>query len=185
MEIVLASSSPRRKAILRKLGFRFTCAKSDVVEKTRRGSAESNAKRLALGKARAVAERHAGAIVIGADTMIGRNGKFCLKTGSKRKAKEMLRELSGKWHNAWTGVAILKGKRKIVFCERAQVRMRKLGRKEICDYVAGGEALGKAGCYNIAGKGRKLIEKVVGEPECVAGLPVKKLRKELRRIVAL
>jgi len=185
MEIVLASSSPRRKAILQKFGFRFTCAKSNVAEKTRRGSAESNAKRLALGKARAVAKRHVGAIVIGADTIIEQNGKCYLKTGSKKAAERALGELSGKWHNVWTGVAMLKGKRKVVFCERARVRMRKLGRKEICDYVAGGEALGKAGCYNIAGKGRKLIEKVVGEPECVAGLPVKKLRKELRRIVAL
>ena len=185
MEIVLASSSPRRKAILRKLGFGFLCAKSNVAEKTRRGSAESNAKRLALVKASAVAKNHAGAIVIGADTIVERNGKFYPKTNSKTAAEKALGELSGKWHNAWTGVALVKGKGKIVFCERARVRMKRLGRKEICDYVAGGEALGKAGCYNIAGKGRKLIEKVVGEPECVAGLPSVKLRKELRRIVAL
>ncbi len=182
--IVLASSSPRRKAILRKLGFRFRCIDSGIVERAKKGSAKENAGRLALRKARAVAKLNRNAVVIGADTIVEMQGKFYPKAKGAEEAEKALNRLSGKWHGVWTGVALVKGKSKIVFCEKARVKMKKLSQKEIRGYVAGGEALGKAGCYNIAGKGKKLIEKVVGEPECVAGLPKRKMLKELRRIVA-
>jgi septum formation protein len=148
-----------------------------------RGESFSHAcARLAEAKARAVARRHPGAVVIGADTIAYRGEKIFRKTESARAARSILLELSGKAHHVVTGVAVIApGGKCVNYSVRAKVRMKKLTPKMLDWYMGSGEWRGRAGSYDVSGKGRKLVEKISGEKETVVGLPLKRLRLILKK----
>lgn len=182
--IILASSSPRRRALLNKTGLKFTVIESPYKEPTHTDQDPREfVKQLAYHKARAVAKHHFNAIVIGADTTIVCAGKVCEKPVTRERAKEMLRLLSGKKHAVITGYAIIDGKtgKTTIDAETSYVRFKKLTNQEIDWYVATGEPLDKAGGYAIQEQGKRFIEKVEGDYDNVVGLPVKKILKILFR----
>ncbi|MFA6214303.1 MAG: Maf family protein [Candidatus Micrarchaeia archaeon] len=187
MQIILASASPRRERLLGKIVRGFSVAPAHIDERLRRGETFAAAcKRLAEAKARAVAKRSTNAVVVGADTIAYRGKRIYRKTDSERAARRILLELSGKTHYVITGVAVVFPDGKCVkYCVRAAVSMKKLDGKLLDWYLESGEWRGRAGSYDVSGKGKKLVAAVRGENETVVGLPLKKLalilEKEKRR----
>ena len=184
MRFILASGSPRRKRLLRKIVHAFTVCPADVNEHLKSGEGFARAcVRLAEAKARKVARENKDAIVIGSDTIAYREKRIYRKTESARLARRILLELSGKTHYVSTGVAVIFPSGKCVkYSVRAAVKMRKLTPALLEGHMKSGEWMGRAGSYDVSGKGRKLVEKITGEKETVVGLPLKKLRLILRNL---
>lgn len=181
--IILASTSPRRKEILEKLELQFVTEASPFKEDmTLDLVPEDLAKHLAEGKAKAVAEKHKNAIIIGADTFIVFGGKILGKPSSEEKARKMLKMLSGKQHSVFTGFAIIDTDTKKMDSRvvETKVYFKKLTDQDIDDYIASGEPIDKAGSYAIQGLGAKLIKKIEGDYFNVMGLPLNALIKSLK-----
>jgi septum formation protein len=176
--LVLASGSPRRRALLRRLGRPFRVVVPDVDERALPGEDPArHVRRLALAKARAVARRVPAGLVLGADTVVALDGRILGKPRDARDAVLMLSLLSGRTHEVLTGVALVAGgaRRGPTAVVRTRVTMRPLRAGEIRDYVAGGEPLDKAGAYAIQGGARRFVERVEGSRTNVVGLPLERL----------
>lgn len=183
-KLILASVSPWRRKILTEAGIRFTVEESGYKEDMKLPFAPRVlARRLALGKAQAVAGRHKNALVIGADTFAVFRGKLLGKPLTPARAIAMLTMLSGKTHVLLTGFSIVDSAtgRHISKTVATQVRFRNLSQAEIAAYVDTGEPLKAAGAYVIQGQGARLIEKTVGDANNVAGLPLSSVKKELAK----
>lgn len=184
-KIILASTSPRRKELLRQIGLDFDVVPSDFEEDmSLKLSNKDLAKTLALGKARAAAKKFKKGIVIGADTFVVYDGKRIGKPKDKNDARKMLRTLSGKIMKIYSGLAVIDAhtKKEMLDCEVALVRMSKLSNREIDDYIKTGEPLDKAGAFAIQGIGDVFIEKISRCYSSVIGLPLRSLYKSLRKL---
>lgn len=187
--IVLASASPRRRELLTAMGLAFTVAVSAVDEDAITApDPRTLALRLALAKANAVAaSQPAGALVIGADTVVARNGVSYAKPRDADDARRMVRELAGGPHDVITGVAIVRAGRDETVLDAARTRVvfRALSEAEIDAYVATGEPLDKAGAYGIQGHGGELVDHIEGDYFNVVGLPCAMLARLLASIADL
>lgn len=184
-KIILASTSPRRKELLRQIGLDFDVVPSEFEEDmTLKLSNTELAKTLALGKARGVAKKFKKGIIIGADTFVVYNGKIIGKPRDKNDARKMLRSLSGKTMKIYSGLAVIDActKKEMLDCEAALVKMSKLSDREIDDYIKTGEPLDKAGAFAVQGIGDVFIEKISGCYSSVIGLPLRSLYKNLKKI---
>jgi len=179
----LASASPRRQQLLRQVGLDFEVMVSEVDENIS-GSAEERVRELALCKARAVADK-AGSdvIVIGADTLVSVDGKVLEKPADHGEAFEMLKSLSGRKHQVYTGVAVVGGDVVQTFVEKADVFFRTLTDEEIKGYISTGEPFDKAGGYGIQGRGALLVERIEGDFYTVMGLPLCRLFQVLHKTI--
>ncbi|NLL05691.1 MAG: septum formation inhibitor Maf [Clostridiaceae bacterium] len=181
MQIVLASQSPRRSELLKQLGLDFVIKTSDVDESNSRGlKASELVQHLAFEKARVVAEDSSlnrETIVIGADTVVVREGTILGKPRDKEDAFNMLKSLSGSWHEVMTGVAVIdiNSFRYDKSIETTRVKMKELKDDVINAYIDSGEPLDKAGAYGIQGLGAVLIDRIEGCYFNVVGLPISKL----------
>jgi septum formation protein len=187
-EIILASASPRRAALLRQIGLPFRVSASDAGEepperRRPQESPEAFAVRLAVAKARTVAARLRGGLVIGADTVVVGRGKLLGKPRDGREARSFLLRLAGRRHRVATGVAVIQAGtgRLAAGVTSARVRMRAFGAEEAARYVATGEPLDKAGAYGIQGRGALLVEAIEGDYYTVVGLPLVLLAELLGR----
>ncbi len=182
MRVILASASPRRARLLRKIAGRFGVEPASVCERIGRGEAYvAAAKRLAGEKARKVALANPCCTVIGADTIAYLGKRNIRKTNSLQAAKRALSFLSGKTHSVATGVAVVFPSGKTVsYAVKADVRMKRLDGKTIDGYLRTGEWKGRAGCYDVSGIGGKLVAKIRGERKAVVGLPLARLAKLIR-----
>lgn len=186
MEIILASSSPRRKELLKLVGLDFQIANSNIDEILDESLVlEKRIEKIAYEKADAIAKNLVGdLLVIGADTVVEIDGEILGKPKDKEDAKEMIKKLEGKIHNVITGVAIIPTENKykpITFHEKTQVKFRALTKKEIVSYVDSGESLDKAGAYAIQGVGTMIVEAIYGCYTNVVGLPIPLLMKKLAK----
>lgn len=185
MYLLLASASPRRAEILRRIGVSFTVLPADADESVSAllSPAETVAA-LSRRKARAVflkceAEKllfdgkAAGKEIpiLAADTMVERGGRLLGKPHGEEDALQMLRTLSGKSHTVHTGVTVLYRGKEVSRTVATEVFFRTLSDEEIRAYVRSGEPLDKAGAYGIQGIGALLVEKIVGDYDNVVGLP--------------
>ena len=178
--LILASASPRRRALLGRLGLPFEVVPSGADEAEPAGVAPAAvAEALALVKARAVATAHPGRMVIGADTIVALDGASLGKPRDAADAAAMLRRLRGHWHAVSTGLAVVRDGRACHDVVTAAVRMRDYGEVEIARYVAGGEPLDKAGAYAVQGLGGALVAEVRGSELAVVGLPLRRLAELL------
>ncbi len=181
--IILASASPRRREILEKTGLRFRVDESGCEEKITPGlSPRALARTLSRQKAGSVAAKYKSALVIGADTFIVLKSKILGKPHTAKEAIRMLKTLSGKVHTVITGFTIIDTERGRTISRSVKTRVyfKRLGSKDIEDYVKSGEPLDKAGGYAIQGLGAPLIEKIEGDFFNVVGLPLSALIKELK-----
>ena len=180
--LILASGSPRRKRLLQKIVRTFTVCPANINERLAHEESFAHAcVRLAEAKARNVSRRNVCAVIVGADTIAYRGKKIYRKTDSARAARVILRELSGKTHHVITGVAVVRpGGKCVKYYVHAKVLMKKLDGKLLNWYLKSGEWKGRAGSYDVSGKGKRLVARVGGEKETVVGLPLKKLRSILR-----
>lgn len=176
---ILASKSPRRKHLLKQLGFDFQVAESNAREvsgKIPHISVRTNAQR----KSRAVAHNHKDRIVISADTVVYLNNRILNKPRNLKEAAKYLRMLSGKKHVVYTGVNVVNnvtGKEKYGH-EKTTVEFRNLTDEEINYYVKKFKPLDKAGAYGIQDDfGCLFIAKITGDYYNVVGLPLVRLYK--------
>ncbi|MEA1902777.1 MAG: Maf family protein [Actinomycetota bacterium] len=177
MKLVLASGSPRRKALLQQLGLAFDVLPSDVDES--RHPHESPAdyvERLAVEKATAVAAENQ--IVIAADTIVVHEGKILGKPAHPEEARGMLRRLQGADHDVFTGLAVAGwdgGPTMHRLTDVTEVRLIPMTDDEIADYVDTGEPMDKAGAYALQGMGGRFVESVRGSSYTVIGLPIHRI----------
>jgi septum formation protein len=181
---VLASGSPRRRALLEAGGYRFSVCVPDVAELSTPALTLSElALRNALRKGLAVAKAGPSAVVLAADTLVGIDGEIIGKPRDFDHAVSILRRLSGRIHEVCTAVFICQFaiKRRSVFCEISRVRFRRLTSNRIRHYLAKINPLDKAGAYAAQETGSEIIEQVEGSFSNVVGLPMEKTAIELRR----
>jgi septum formation protein len=174
--LVLGSSSPRRRELLRAAGFAFEIAEPGVDERARPGeSAEAQASRLALEKARAVALRFpAEACVLAADTLVVVDADVLGKPRDADEAVEMLLRIQGRSHRVLTGFALIVralGVDENAVIESA-VRMHPVDRATARAYADSGEPLDKAGAYAAQGEGGRFVAEIRGSRTNVIGLPM-------------
>ena len=182
--LILASASPRRRELLAQLGRPFIVVVSGLDEKPwPREKPASYALRNAAEKARAVAERHPGATILAADTIVVLEDHILEKPTDAAHAAGMLRRLSGRAHEVITGVCVWTprdgGFREQADAVRTAVRFRALDEAEIAAYVATGEPMDKAGAYAIQGGAGGFVESIDGPYDNVVGLPLETVRRLL------
>lgn len=180
-KIILASTSPRRQELLGMLVERFEVVPSGADESLPWGTPPADAVRLlALRKAREVAGRCPGALVIGADTVVDLDGKILGKPAGEREAVQMLLALSGRRHRVHTGIALVGGDGERADTVTTEVAFAPVTEAEARWYAATGEPLDKAGAYGIQGLGSRFITGIDGDFYTVMGLPVRRLYELLR-----
>ena len=168
--LVLASGSPRRAKILRDHGVDFTVAKSDAEETSFPDDPERTVRVNALVKG--AAAKHGGK-VLSADTIVWYGGRIYGKPRDLDEARRFLRELSGRVHSVYTGVAYC-GEAKVV---RSDVKFRALSDAAIEEYVRRVRPLDRAGAYDIDESGDLIVESYTGSYENIMGLPLGPLRE--------
>ncbi|HVP35962.1 MAG TPA: Maf family protein [Terriglobales bacterium] len=182
---ILASSSPRREEILKKAGIKFEILfPEDIEEKNISNDPVSHVLELSRKKAESIARRVDGSLILGADTIVVLNQEILGKPDDSGEAFKMLKKLSGKEHQVYTGISLVdKGEGKTLSgYQLTKVKFNQLTDKQIKDYIDTGEPLDKAGAYGIQGMGNFLVEKIEGDLDNVIGLPLKKLEELLRKI---
>jgi septum formation protein len=181
--LILASASPRRKALLSAAGFPFEAMESGVDERVVPGESGAHyVMRMARAKALTVAKLIPRALVLGADTIVLCDDEIMLKPHDEYEARRMLARLSGRTHEVITAYAVASGDT-VLEAEAivSHVTFRPLGDQEIAQYIATGEPFDKAGAYGIQGKGADFIAQVTGSRENVMGLPVGEVAAALGR----
>lgn len=183
MDIILASASPRRSELLKQVGLDFRVSVCNTDESYEEGLTPAEiVMELSLRKADAVFDKEMpkrDTVVVAADTIVALDNEILGKPKDRNDAIKMLKELSGKKHQVYTGVTLyyyVKGRVFIEnFAECAHVYFRELSDKTINDYVDSWEPMDKAGAYGIQGLGAILIDKIEGDYYTIVGLPVAKV----------
>jgi septum formation protein len=170
--LLLASTSPQRKAILEQLHIPFDVIAPRYDEETL-GDADplTVVREHACGKARSVADIAEDRPVVGVDTAVVLEGRIFGKPTHPSEAEQMLEELSGKTHVVVSGLCLLTPAWEDVEHEATQVAFRELAPRELGTYVATGEWEGRAGGYAIQGRGAALVQSIEGDYLNVVGLP--------------
>jgi septum formation protein len=181
--IILASASPRRKALLEQICLKFT-VDARVREDTEFVGQEPHqlVREISLKKAESVASGYPNAIIIAADTFGVIDGCIIGKPHSESEAHAMLAALSGKSHTVITGFTVLDTltRKAVSRSVETTVYMKRITKSEIEAYVKTGEPLDKAGAYAIQGLGAVLVEKIEGDYFNVMGLPMCALAEVLK-----
>ena len=177
--LILASASPRRRELLALLGIPFTVAAVDADETTSLGAREAVAE-LSRRKALAGAAAHPGCVVLAADTLVALDNVPFGKPRDEADAFRMLRCLSGREHQVYTGVSCVAPDGAFHSgVDTSTVRFCAMSDAEIRAYIASGEPMDKAGAYALQGLAGAWIESVSGTPSGVIGLPLPLTRKLL------
>lgn len=190
IHLILASGSPRRKKLLSMLGLSFDVIPSEIDEIIDPGKRPSkNVEDLAYQKGISVAGKNPDSLVIAADTIVVLNNKILGQPADRSEAIKMLQSLSGRTHEVYTGVALLKTDkraeiiREIRFYERTKVSFTSLSESEILEYVQSGNPMDKAGAYGIQDeRGALYISGIEGDYYNVVGLPIHKFYQKMKLI---
>ena len=178
--LILASGSPRRRELLSRMGYQFETCSPDVDEHVS-GHARDIVCTLAERKALAGAQHYEGGVIIASDTLVSLDGVPLGKPEDAEDARRMLRALSGREHEVFSGVCVLdiETGRHLMRAARTGVTFRALTDEEIDAYVATGEPMDKAGAYAIQGGAGAFVTKLDGSFENVMGFPVDEVREML------
>lgn len=182
MDIVLASQSPRRKELLTQMGLSYRVHAVDMDEHMDRSLPPASlVEAISREKAAACAALEGpGPLIIAADTVVSMDRAVLGKPHSREEAAEMLRLLSGKTHQVYTGFTLRRGERAVTQSECTLVTFRPLSEEEISAYVSTGESMDKAGSYGIQGLGSLFVTGIRGDYFNVMGLPVCELGLALK-----
>lgn len=185
--IILASNSPRRKELLTQMGLEFTVIPSTKEEITTATIPSEMVMELSKLKALDVAEQvNKEAVIIGSDTIVAIDDNILGKPKSEQMAYSMLKSLSGKTHQVYTGVTIIiKDANHIIdqhtFFEVSKVTIADLDDTEIYNYINTKEPMDKAGAYAIQGKFAPYVKCIEGDYYTIVGLPVAHLYQQLKK----
>ncbi|HIH38793.1 septum formation protein Maf [Candidatus Woesearchaeota archaeon] len=184
MAVILASQSPRRKELLQAMGIPFRAVPSDAKEDlSDTKDPVSLVIKNALAKARFVAKTEKG-IILGFDTIGFLDGKVLGKPKDQNDAKAMLKSMSGKTHQVYSGIAIIDTEKdkEITDVEKTDVAFRELSEEEIDHYLKHNNVLDKAASYGIQDGAGFLIKEIHGCYTNIMGLPVEKVTKMFKKI---
>lgn len=174
MRLVLASGSPRRRALLETLRLDFDVEPADVDETRLPDEAPAvYVERIARAKASRVAA--VDRLVIAADTTVVHEGRVMGKPAHPEEARTMLRRLQGETHEVFTGLAVAWVEEEVsiqAVVDVCMVEMVSMTEDEIVDYVETGEPMDKAGAYALQGLGGVFVRRVIGSPFTVMGMPI-------------
>lgn len=182
MRIILASSSERRKEVLNQLGVKAEIIVPTIEETIQKTPVETVIHN-ATKKATWVFENKATikkSIILGFDTLVFLENKILGKPIDRKDSIRMLKELSGKWHEVYTGVAVLKDGTFFQDYDKSEVKFHQLTNSQISYYVNSGQNLDKAGSYGIQDKNMSFIEKIEGSFTNVIGFPLEVSRNLLK-----
>lgn len=197
IKIILASASPRRRELLSRAGFDFEIVTSDIEERTTQSEPEEIVKELSYIKAEDVFDRivqsnndsgHKAIMVIGADTVVSKEGRIMGKPESESAAFGMIQSIQGSTHQVYTGITVFfydlrtKKIKTKSFAECTEVTVFPMSDTEINNYIATGDCMDKAGAYGIQGIFGVFVEKINGDYNNVVGLPIARLYQELKEI---
>lgn len=174
--IVLASQSPRRIELLSLITPNFSVVPANIDEPSVSAAPAEAVRRISLLKAQKVASLvSSGSLVIGADTLVYAENAVMGKPKNEEEAFEMIKILSGKTHNVYTGVTVINTLTNKAFTESecTGVSFAEMSESEIRDYIATGEPMDKAGAYGIQGYASRFITGISGCYFNVVGLPVR------------
>ena len=184
-QLILGSTSPFRRELLCRLGLAFDCDAPEIDASRLVGETpEQLVLRLAEAKARAVAERHPAALIIGSDQVACIDGEVLGKPGDRARAIDQLERAAGKVVTFYTGLCLFNSAtgRHQVLCEPFRVHFRKLSRQQIERYVDAEQPFNCAGSFKSEGLGITLFERLEGDdPNALIGLPLIRLVQMLER----
>lgn len=190
--LLLASASPRRKALLEGLGADIIIKPAEVDEENcvlsdPQKIAEYLAEQKALSLGNKWKASFGSRLILAADTVVAYRHHVLGKPADESDARRMIKILSGQWHQVYTGLCLYDPGKKIKLTdhEMTRVKFRKLSIAEIKEYVATGEPMDKAGAYGIQGLGSLLVERIDGCYFNVMGLPLVKLNAMMQRMEIL
>ena len=170
--ILLASSSPQRRAILEQLGLPFDVVEPRYQEETpEQGDAVALVRTHAREKARSLADEAGDRPVLGVDTAVVLGGRIFGKPADATEAEAMLEQLGGRTHVVVSGLCLMTQAWEVVENEATRVTFRPLTARDLAGYVATGEWEGRAGAYAIQGRGAGLVRRIEGDYLNVVGLP--------------
>jgi septum formation protein len=175
VNIILASTSPRRRELLALLGISFDIIPPTCDEiLTSHFTPSEQAKQFAMDKALSIAADHPYDLILGSDTVIEIDGTLLGKPKDLKEAEIMLRQLRGRCHQVHTGIALIHKTRdfSLALVETALVWIKDFDEEELSKYLNTGESFGKAGAYSIQEEGARLIEKIEGDYPIIVGLPL-------------
>jgi septum formation protein len=186
--VILASASPRRKQLLTEAGYKFTIVSPDIDESafsTKDIEACEYAKRLALAKAKNVAEKHPDRLVVAADTIADFEGEIIGKPADRTDAEQITKKLFSKPHKVITGIAIVR------LCDSIEINQsdtttiypKKLTAGKIAEHIKSDTWRDKAGAYAIQENGDEFIERIEGSLTNVMGLPMELLKRLLKTLI--
>ena len=178
MKVILASTSPRRKELLKEIFPTFSVVAPNAEEESE-GDPKSLAVANAVKKGRSVTEECD--VLVSCDTVVALDGKIYGKPSDKADAVRMLTELSGKTHSVVSGVYLRIHGKEASFYEESFVKMKKMTRSEIVSYVETYRPTDKAGAYGI--QDETVVEGYEGEYENIVGLPIAKTRQAIERLL--
>jgi len=188
VSLILASSSARRQALLRSCRVNFEVMTPDIEEKpkdheTPQEYCARNAREKSLAVAKKVSNTEkSSSLILSADTIVFLNNSILEKPQSREEAYEMLSNLSGSTHNAYTGYSFFRGMKELVTrVIESTVTFRKLSEHEIQTYISTDEPYDKAGGYGIQGGACGFIESVEGSFTNVMGLPLSQVITDLNQ----
>lgn len=187
MNIVLASTSPRRHELLERIVDKFDIVDSSFDEESIRfdGNVHNYVCKLAEGKAKAAKNKlNCYDVIIGCDTLVFHDGKVMGKPKDEEDAIKMLKELSGSTHRVYSGIAIIDGKNGNIVSDSifTEVKFMEITDDMILKYVKSGQCFGKAGAYGIQDSAAVFVEGINGCYYNVVGLPINKLFVMLREM---
>lgn len=185
MRLILASKSPRRIEILKKLGKTFEIIPSQGPEHTDYKRPAMRVKDLAVKKAFDVAQKYPDAVVIGADTLVYCKGEVIGKPKDHADARRILNKLNGDWQAVYTGVCVMQlSTQKILFGhDVSKCKARRLSPQELENLA--GKHMDKAGAYAVQDEEDPFIERIVGSRTNVVGFPVEFFEKLFKEFLAL
>jgi len=177
---ILASASPRRKQLLAEAGYKFTVVRPDIEESAfpAKGiEACEYAERLALAKAKNVAQKHPDSLVIGADTVVDLEGQIIGKPIDAKEAEQITKKLFSKPHKVITGIAIVRLSDGIELSQSdtTTVYPKRLTSEQIAEHIENESWRDKAGAYAIKENGDEFVERIEGSLTNVMGLPMELL----------
>ena len=186
MRLILASTSPYRRALLERLAYPFECVKPELDEapyKTQGLHPRALAQLLAREKARVVAQHHPGALVIGGDQVAALGEHVLSKPGSTEKAHAQLLQLAGKTHQLFTALHLLGPGIDLPLLETVSLTMRPLSESDVRRYVASDQPLDCAGSYKLELSGIKLFSEIIGgDHDAIVGMPLRALQEALLKL---
>jgi septum formation protein len=189
LQLILASSSPRRKKLLTQIGWPFMVIPSKVKEIFPDENPETAVQSLARQKAESVADGKTDSLVIAADTIVVLDGRVLGQPGSSEEAMEMLKSLSGRSHDVYTGVYLIRTDQEAMilnqlsFYEQTKVHFAALEKHEMKRYIDSGSPMDKAGAYGIQDDwGALFVSRIDGDYYNVVGLPLHKLYQQMKLI---